>query len=86
LARVNQLQKIKYKTMKQNKYKYLAVIQQNYGFGWEDNSEYETDSKGNPIKYEIANGIYISNLRHDYKEYKMTGYSTRIIKRKELNK
>lgn len=29
---------------KQNKYNYLAVIQQHYGQGWEDVSEYETNS------------------------------------------
>jgi len=30
--------------MKTNKYTYLKVIQQNYGQGWEDVSEYETNS------------------------------------------
>ena len=32
--------------MKTNKYNYLKVIQQNYGQGWEDVSEYETNSQG----------------------------------------
>jgi hypothetical protein len=86
MARVNQLQKIKPNTMKQNKYTYLAVIQQNYGFGWENNSEYQTDSKGNPLVYDLVKGKYISLLKHDYNEYLRTGYATRIIKRKELNK
>jgi|688.fasta_scaffold1299269_1 hypothetical protein len=72
--------------MTQNKYNYLAVIQQNYGFGWEDNSEYITDSKGNPIEYKIIKGKKISLLRNDFNEYLKTGYATRIIKRKELNK
>ena len=73
-------------TQKQRKYTYLAVIQQNYGHGWEDNSVYFTDSKGNGLVFDLVNGVYISNLKHDFKEYKMTGYETRIIKRKELNK
>jgi hypothetical protein len=77
---------IKPNTMTQNKYNYLAVIQQNYGFGWEDNSEYQTDSKGNPIEYKIIKGKKISLLRNDFNEYLKTGYDTRIIKRKELNK
>jgi hypothetical protein len=72
--------------MTQNKYTYLAVIQQNYGFGWEDNSEYQTDSKGNSIEYHFTNGKKISLLKHDYNEYLRTGYATRIIKRKQLNK
>jgi len=29
---------------KSNKYTYLKVIQQNYGQGWEDVSQYETGS------------------------------------------
>jgi hypothetical protein len=73
-------------TQTQRKYTYLAVIQQNYGFGWEDNSEYQTDSKGNAIEYKIIKGKKISLLRNDFEEYLKTGYATRIIKRKELNK
>lgn len=34
--------------MRANKYTYLKVIQQSYGQGWEDVSEYETDSAGIP--------------------------------------
>lgn len=60
-----------------NKYKYIKVIQQNYGQGWEDCSEYETNSS------------YITKdkglLKHDLKEYNLLGYPTRVIKRKELN-
>lgn len=63
--------------MKTNKYTYLKVIQQNYGQGWEDNSEYQTNSKGIAIDREL--------LKADLKEYKLTGYPTRVIKRKQLN-
>lgn len=77
--------------MKTNKYTYLKVIQQNYGQGWEDVSEYETNSQGMPKEfheYPKVNGVSkrkISLLRHDLKEYQLTGYSTRVISRKELN-
>lgn len=60
-----------------NKYTYLKVIQQNYGQGWEDNSEYQTNSQGIAIDREL--------LKADLKEYKLTGYPTRVISRKELN-
>ena len=59
-----------------NKYKYLKVIQQYYN-SWEDVSEYETNSKGITIDKPL--------LSHDLKEYKLTGYLTRVIQRKELN-
>jgi hypothetical protein len=76
--------------MKNNKYKYLKVIQQNYGFGWEDNSEYETDSKGYCVERVKRLNKYgrmqnFSLCSEDYKEYVLTGYATRIINRKELN-
>ena len=78
--------------MKQNKYTYYLVIQQNYGYGWEDNSFYECTSEGNPVektdKYrETKSGlkIPISLYSHDLTEYKRTGYATRTIKRKEIN-
>ena len=77
---------------KQNKYTYLQVIQQNYGYGWEDVSEYEcnsqfmnfeksgsfyTDSKGRQREYYL--------ITHDLKEYRLPVYATRLICRKELN-
>lgn len=82
--------------MKTNKYNYLNVIQQNCGFGWEDVSEYEADSKGRSINESLHSGKFHTNaktgrtkeitlLSHDYKEYCLTGYATRIIFRKELN-
>lgn len=72
--------------MTQNKYIYLAVIQQNYGFGWEDNSEYQTTSSGKPLEFTDKTNILgqkISLLKHDYIEYNKTGYPTRIINRKQ---
>lgn len=70
-----------------NKYTYLKVIQQNYGQGWEDASEYETDSQGNPKeKLFIRDPSKTTTLlKYDLKEYKLTGYPTRVIRRKKLN-
>lgn len=62
--------------MKTNKYKYLRVIQQNFGYGWEDVSEYESNSS-----YSVKD---VKLLRNDFKEYQFTGYATRMIKRREL--
>jgi len=67
--------------MKANKYKYLKVIQQHYNQGWEDVSEYETNSQGTPKEFEKDGK---SLLSHDLKEYRRTGYATRVVKRKEL--
>lgn len=77
--------------MRQNKYNYFLVIQQNYGQGWEDVSEYETDSQF--INREKS-GVFFTNkygrqqerslIAHDIAEYRLTGYATRLIKRKEL--
>lgn len=60
---------------KQNKYQYTKVIQQNYGQGWEDVSEYECNSIG----------VYTDKtlFRHDYGEYKLLGYPTRVVSRRE---
>lgn len=60
------------------KYIYLKVIQQNYGNGWEDVSDYKTNSQGVTKDAKL--------LKHDLKEYKLTGYTTRVVRRKELNK
>jgi len=64
--------------MKTLKYNYLKVIQQNYGFGWEDNSQYDCKSDFNTIDQKL--------FKSDLKEYKLTGYNTRVINRKEINK
>lgn len=75
--------------MKTLKYKYIKVIQQHYGQGWEDISEYETDSKGEPKEFTdtVINPKFPfrkqSLLAHDLKEYRLMGYSTRVIQRKE---
>ena len=78
--------------MKTNKYNYFLVIQQNYGFGWEDNSFYECTSAGLPIEKsdkfretKFGLKIPISVYSQDLTEYKRTGYATRTIKRKEIN-
>ena len=63
----------KHKAMK--KYNYWNVIQQNYGQGWEDVSFYEAYSNGSYKDYKL--------LFHDVKEYRLTGYATRVIFRKE---
>lgn len=77
--------------MAQKKYNYLAVIQQNYGQGWEDVSEYETDSKFR--NFEKSGSFYTdkhgrqkerSLISHDLAEYRFTGYPTRLINRREL--
>lgn len=56
------------------RYQYIKVIQQHYGFGWEDVSEYESTSNG------IAKDRQL--LNHDLKEYRLTGYATRVIFRR----
>jgi hypothetical protein len=63
-----------------NKYKYLLVIQQYFTdyYGWEDSSEYEVNSQGLQGDYKF--------WKHDIKEYRLMGYPTRTIKRRELNK
>lgn len=74
--------------MKSNKYNYLNVIQQNYGQGWEDVSEYQANSKGVSIEYSdklSPKGRKETLLKHDAREYRATGYATRVIFRKELN-
>jgi hypothetical protein len=75
---------------KATKYNYLKVIQQNYGQGWEDVSEYEATSTGNALelsdKPNPRTGRPEKLLNHDLREYKKTGYATRVIFRREANK
>ena len=59
------------KVKRVNKYIVVKVRQQNYGNGWGDNSEYDIKDK--------------ELIRHDLKEYRLTGYSTRVISRRVLN-
>lgn len=77
--------------MKQNKYDYSKVIQQHYGQGWEDVSEYETDSQY--LNFEKSGCFYTDSkgrqkeyslIGYDLKEYRLTGYPTRLIKRRVL--
>ena len=56
------------------KYEYTKVIQQNYGQGFEDVSEYDSNSQG------VAKDKKL--LLNDLKEYRLMGYSTRVIFRK----
>lgn len=73
-----------------NKKSYYVVIQQNYGFGWEDVSHYET---GSDFISREKSGVFFTNkygkqqerslLQHDLNEYRLTGYPTRTIHRKE---
>lgn len=65
--------------MKALKYSYTKVIQQNYGQGWEDVSEYETNSTYWPDKETKL------LIRHDLKEYRLLGYPTRVVKRRTVN-
>ena len=56
---------------KQNKYRYLVVLQGNYGYGWEDLTASE-DYK---------------EIKQDLKDYRENeGGKYRIINRRELNK
>ena len=73
--------------MKTNKYNYFRVIQQHYGQGWEDVSEYECNSQGTPLELNdklSPKGKIESVLSHDLREYKFMGYPTRVINRREV--
>ncbi|MHA1482985.1 MAG: hypothetical protein ACTSQA_06070 [Candidatus Heimdallarchaeaceae archaeon] len=59
-----------------NKYKYLKVIQQRYSayYGWEDVSEYDMNEAG-----------WRKHWKYDVGEYRLMGYPTRSIERREAN-
>ena len=57
------------------KYEYWKVIQQNYCGVWEDVSHYEARSNGSTKDYAL--------LKHDVNEYRLMGYPTRVIFRRE---
>ena len=60
-------------TVKQNKYSYVKVIQGNFGYGWEDVSEYDKQD--------------FSLVKNDLKEYRLSNTgSYRVIDRRVLNK
>ncbi|MFA7287627.1 MAG: hypothetical protein WC055_01990 [Melioribacteraceae bacterium] len=73
---------------KQLKHNYCRVIQQNYGQGWEDCSEYECNSSFTNLEMSdklSPIGKKESLLSHDLREYKLIGYPTRVINRKSKN-
>jgi len=57
-----------------NKYLYLLVIQQYFDpfYGWEDVDQYDKTLEYNDWKY-------------DLREYRLMGYPTRTINRREIN-
>ena len=60
-------------TTKQNKYRYVKLIQGNFGYGWEDISEYDKQD--------------FSLVKNDLKEYRLSNTgSYRVIDRRVLNK
>lgn len=77
--------------MKNNKYNYLRVIQQNYAGYWEDVSQYDCNSTGRVsemsgtfITLKSGRKQELTALGHDLKEYKLLGYPTRVIFRREI--
>lgn len=73
---------------KPKKFNYFKVIQQNYGQGWEDVSQYEAKSTGESVEISdklSPKGKKETLLTHDLREYRFTGYPTRVIFRKEKN-
>ena len=60
-------------TAKQNKYRYVKVIQGNCGYGWEDVCEYNKQE--------------FSTVKNDLKEYRLSNTGVyRVIDRRVLNK
>ena len=60
-------------TTQQTKYSYVKVIQGNFGYGWEDVSEY--DKQDYPL------------VKNDLKEYRLSNTGVyRVIGRRILNK
>lgn len=60
------------------KSKPIAVIQGNYGYGWDDESSYDMDDVG-----------YLKSIKHDFDEYRKSGHNAlyRIVhKRQKLDK
>ena len=59
--------------LKVNKYSYVKVIQGNFGYGWEDVSEYDKQD--------------FSLVKNDLKEYRLSNTGVyRVIDRRILNK
>lgn len=68
---------------KKNKYKYWAVIQQNFGYGWDDIVYYETDSTGY-----IVDPNQRKEFAREKKDYRLNQPEAklRVVYRKELAK
>lgn len=63
------------------KYNYLKVIQSCFGKGWDDESIYFTDSRGQFLNHDER-----TLFKHDLKEYALaTGNRIRVINRREVN-
>lgn len=62
--------------MRTNKYIYYAVIQGNYGYGWDDLTYYDKSQPG-----------WYKEMREDLKAYRENerGVPHRVIDRRELN-
>ena len=62
--------------MKTNKYRYLVVLQGNYGYGWDDLVTYDTAESG-----------WMAEMKADRRAYRENepGVSHRIVHRRELN-
>lgn len=77
--------------MKATKYNYFRVIQQNYGGSWEDVSYYPCNSQGVTTEKSgffrtLRSGRVVERtlLAYDVEQYRLTGYPTRVITRREL--
>lgn len=55
------------------KYVYVVVIQQNYGFGWEDVETFPCDCNGEVKELDKP------RLKRECREYKRTGFATRQV-------
>ena len=69
------------------KFRYIKVIQQNHGQGWEDVKEYETNSQGYPkeltlIKNKFSREGYLTLLAYDLKEHRLLGHTIKVVRRK----
>lgn len=64
------------------KYSYCKVIQGNYGYGWDDESFYETNSS-----YTFRTNPERAFFRDDLRRYKENSPgSIRVVNRRELNR
>lgn len=64
-------------TPTKRKYTYFAIIQHNYGNGWEDVNEYPSQSNGTPLQPDKFND--------ELQMYEDKGYHNKVIIRKQIN-